>query len=87
MTGRTSIFNTLTLKNRKDVLKMETDILNIISHIKNVSKERVTDERIKSELRRKDMLVEERDFEMAVDNLVSSNKLELRGNDSKKCIL
>ena len=77
----------MTLKNRKDVLKMETDILNIISHIKNVSKERVTDERIKSELRRKDMLVEERDFEMAIDNLVSSNKLELRANDSKKCIL
>ena len=66
---------------------METEILNIISHIKNDSKERVTAEIIKSELRRKDMLVEERDFEMAVDNLVSSNKLELRGNDSKKCIL
>ena len=40
MTGRTSVFNTLTLKNRKDVLKMETEISNIISHIKNVSKER-----------------------------------------------
>ena len=66
---------------------METEILNIISHIKNDSKERVTAEIIKSELRRKDMLVEERDFEMPIDNLVSSNKLELRGNDSKRCIL
>ena len=63
---------------------METEILNIISHIKSVSKKRVTDGRIKSEVRKKDMLVEEKDFELALDNLVSRNKLELRGNDSNK---
>ena len=63
---------------------METEILNIISHIKSVSKKRVTDGRIKSEVRKKDMLVEEKDFELALDNLVSRNKLELRGNESNK---
>ena len=51
---------------------------------KYVSKKRVTDERIKSELRRKDMLIGEKDFEMAVDNLVSSNKLGLRSKYSIK---
>ena len=65
-------------------LKMKTEILNIISHIKNVSKKRVTNERIKSELRKKDMLIGEKDFEMAIDNLMSRNKLELRGNDTNK---
>ena len=63
---------------------METEILNIISHIKNVRNKRVTDEIIKSELRKKDMLIGEKDFETAIDNLVSSNKLELRGNDANK---
>ena len=63
---------------------METEILNVISHIKSVGKKRVTDERIKSELRKKDMLIGEKDFETATDNLVSSNKLELRGNDTNK---
>ena len=63
---------------------MENEILNIINHIKNVSKKRVTDERIKSELRKKDMLIGEKDFETAINNLVSSNKLELRGNDTNK---
>ena len=43
---------------------------------------KVTDERIKSELRKKDMLIGEKDFETAINNLVSSNKLELRGNDT-----
>ena len=63
---------------------METEILNIISHIKNVSKKGLPDEGIKSELSKKDMLVEKKDFKMATDNLVSSNKLELRGNVSNK---
>ena len=63
---------------------MENEILNIINHIKNVRKKRVTDERIKSELRKKDMLIGEKDFETAINNLVSSNKLELRGNDTNK---
>ena len=65
-------------------LKMKTEILNIISHIKNVSKKRVTNERIKSELRKKDMLIGEKDFETVIDNLMSCNKLELRGNDTNK---
>ena len=30
------------------------------------------------------MLIVEKDFETAIDNLVSSNKLELRGNDTNK---
>ena len=63
---------------------MENEILNIISHIKNVSKKSVTDERIKSGLRKKDMLIREKDFETAIGNLVSSNKLELRGNGTNK---
>ena len=63
---------------------MENEILNIISHIKNISKKRVTNERIKSELRKKDMLIRGKDFETAVGNLVSSNKLELRGNGTNK---
>ena len=64
---------------------METEILNIISHIKNISKKkRVTDERIKSELRKKDVFIGEKDFEKAIDNLVKSNKIELRGNDTNK---
>ena len=56
---------------------METEILNIISH-------RVTDARIKSELRKKDMLIGANDFETAIDNLVSSSKFELRGSDTNK---
>ena len=63
---------------------METKILNVICHIKNFSKKRVTDERIKSELRKKDMLMGVKDFETAIDNLVSSNKLELCRNYSNK---
>ena len=47
---------------------METEILNIIGHIKNVCKKRVTDERIKSDLRKKDILIVEKDFETAIDN-------------------
>ena len=30
------------------------------------------------------MLIGEKDFEMAIDNLVGSNKLKIRGNESKK---
>ena len=63
---------------------MVTEILNIIGHIKNVCKKRVTDERIKSDLRKKDILIVEKDFETAIDNRVSSHKLELRGNNSNK---
>ena len=62
---------------------METEIFNIITHIENVSKKRVTDEIIKSELRKKDVFIGEKGFETAVDNLVSSNQLELHGNDTK----
>ena len=61
-------------------LKNENEILNIISHIKK----RVSDQKIKSELRKKDMLIREKDFETAIDNLVSCNKLELRGNGTNK---
>ena len=49
-----------------------------------LAKKRVTDERIKSELRKKDVFIGEKDFEKAIDNLVSSNKIELRGNDTNK---
>ena len=52
---------------------MGTEIFNVISHIKNVSKKRITDERIKSELRKEDMSIEETDFETAIDNPVSRN--------------
>ena len=53
------------------------------SHQKYYQK-RVTDERIKSESRKKEILFGEKDLETAIDNLVSSNKLEIRGNDSNK---
>ena len=46
------------------------------------SKMLAKNELMMKELRKKDMLTGKKDFEMAVDNLVSSNKLELRGNDS-----
>ena len=52
---------------------MGTEIFNVISHIKNVSKKRITDDRIKSELRKEDMLMEKTDSEMAIDNPVSRN--------------
>ena len=38
-----------------------------------LAKKRVTDERIKSELRKEDMLMEKADFETAIDNPVSRN--------------
>ena len=63
---------------------METEILIVTSHIKNVRKKRVIDERINSELRTKNMLIGEKGFETAIDNLVESNKLEIRGNDYNK---
>ena len=46
------------------------------------SKMLAKNELMMKELRKKDMLTGKKDFETAVDNLVSSNKLELRGNDS-----
>ena len=63
---------------------MGTENLSVISHIKNVSKKRDTGGIIKSELRKKDMLIGGKDFESAIDNLVGSNKLELRGHGSNK---
>ena len=39
---------------------METEILIVTSHIKNVRKKGVTNERINSELRRKNMLIGEK---------------------------
>ena len=63
---------------------METEISVVTSHIKNVRRKKVIDERINSELRRKNMLIGEKGFETAIDNLVESNKLELRGNDYNK---
>ena len=80
---RDRVVHQFLIQNQYDVLKMETEIFNIISHIENVSKKRVTDEIIKSELRKKDVFIGEKDFETAVDNLVSSNQLELHGNDTK----
>ena len=50
----------------------------------NVSKKSVTDKRMKSELRGIDMLLGHKYFEIAIDNLVSSYKLELCGNNSTK---
>ena len=50
----------------------------------NVSKKGVTDKRMKSELRGIDMLLGHKYFETAIDNLVSSYKLELCGNNSTK---
>ena len=50
----------------------------------NVSKKSVTDKRMKSELRGIDMLLGDKHFETAIDNLVSSYKLELCGNNSTK---
>ena len=47
-----------------------------------LAKKRVTYKRIKLELRKKGKLIGEKDFEKAIDNLVSSKKLELRGNDT-----
>ena len=47
-----------------------------------LAKKRGTYKRIKLELRKKDKLIGEKDFEKAIDNLVSSKKLELRGNDT-----
>ena len=46
------------------------------------SKMLAKNELMMKELRKKDMLTGKKDFETAVDNLVSSNKLELPGNDS-----
>ena len=63
---------------------METEILIVTSHVKNVRRKKVIDERINSELRRKNMLIGEKGFETPIDNLVESNKLELRGNDYNK---
>ena len=50
----------------------------------NVSKKSVTDKRMKSELRGIDMLLGHKYFETTIDNLVSSYKLELCGNNSTK---
>ena len=63
---------------------MENEISNIISYMKNVSKKRVTGKRIKSELRRKDLLTNEIKFETVIDSLVNVNVLLLCGGDSSK---
>lgn len=58
---------------------METEILDIINYLKKVGKKRVTYEKINLELRKKNLLMKETDFETVIDSPVNSNKLQLRG--------
>ena len=60
---------------------METEIL-YINYLKKVGKKKVTYEKINLELRKKNLLMKETDFEIVIDSPVNTNKLQLRGSDS-----
>ena len=66
---------------------METEIFNSINYIKNISKKRVTFERITSHVKKKNVWIDEEDIQTIFNNLVKALNYFFRGNDSNKSYL
>ena len=62
---------------------MENKILNCVNYIKNISKQKVTSERIFLYMKKNDESVNEEEIQKTIATLINLNRLEERGMSTK----